>query len=373
MSKQTNLMERHTNGRVGKLLGIPLEKNLTKTEKGTLLVKGYFTSDNRDEVGDIITRAATERAIPKYRQWGNIRLMHQPVPVGVIRGIGVEDGLEWNQVDIEVIDPNAIFMVENGLLKALSVGILVNYEDIDFLEDGGYIINDYTLAEISLVDHPANYDALLNLSIDQGLRQLAHEHGLENIARSMKTILELELAMEEETMVEAPEVPAEETPAEEVAPEEPVEIEASLETEEEAPVAEEPAEPVAEVDEQPAVDPMLELASAIKGFTAAVESLQRSLEARAEAPSAMERSLSEEETAEETAEEEAQAQEEEPVAEETPAEEVIEAGLPADRPGGLPETELSLEPEEGQPANEYSVINRAITGYLTRKGVRIKE
>ncbi len=138
-----------------------LNKGMEKTAKDTLLVRGYFTSDNKDETGDIITRSATERAIPKYRQWMNIRLMHQPIPVGKVRRIGSEDGLEWNELEIEVIDPNAVFMVENGLLPALSVGILVNFEDIDFLEDGGLLINDYQLAEISLVDHPANYDAFL--------------------------------------------------------------------------------------------------------------------------------------------------------------------------------------------------------------------
>src|SRR5512138_2553746 len=120
-----------------KVIGVPLQKSITKTEQGFLIVRGYFTSDNKDEVGDIITRSATERAIPKYRQWGNIRYMHGPEPVGRVLRIGVEDGLDWNEVEICVIDPKAAFQVENGLLKALSVGILFTMKDVDFLEDGG--------------------------------------------------------------------------------------------------------------------------------------------------------------------------------------------------------------------------------------------
>lgn len=149
-----------------KVIGIPLQKSMTKDEAtGFLTVKGIFTSDNRDQVGDIITRSATERAVGAYREWGNIRRMHAPDPVATVLNIGTEDGLEWNEVEIQVIDPKAVFEVENGLLKALSVGILVDYDGIDFLEDGGWIINDYILAEISLVDHPANYDAKLYLSL----------------------------------------------------------------------------------------------------------------------------------------------------------------------------------------------------------------
>ena len=86
-----------------KVIGVPLSKDFTKQDDGTLLVPGYFTSDNKDEVGDIITRSATERAVPKYRQWGNIRYMHMPRPVGKVTRIGTDDGLEWNEVEIRVI------------------------------------------------------------------------------------------------------------------------------------------------------------------------------------------------------------------------------------------------------------------------------
>ena len=103
----------------------------------------------------------TERAIPRYREWGNIRYMHMPRPIGRVLRIGSQDGLAWNEVEILVVDPQAIFEIENDLLKALSIGAIVQYEDIDFLEDGGWLINNYGLAEISLVDHPANYDARL--------------------------------------------------------------------------------------------------------------------------------------------------------------------------------------------------------------------
>lgn len=186
-----------------KVFGVPLNKRFDKGADGSLFVSGYFTSDARDEIGDIITRGATERAIPKYKQWGNIRYMHQPKPVAKVVKIGMQDGLEWNEAQIKVIDPQAVFEVENGLLTALSVGILVNMDDIEMQEDGGWVINDYSLAEISLVDHPANYDARLkSMDVEQGLRYLARSYGLKNLALGIENMLNTELAMTDEIIKE---------------------------------------------------------------------------------------------------------------------------------------------------------------------------
>lgn len=227
-----------TNNLRRKVLGVPLSKDFSeKTNRGTLLKRGYFTSDFKDEVGDIITRAATEAAIPSYRKWGNIRYMHQPRPVGKVLRIGAEDGLDWNEIEFEVIDPQTVFEVENGLLNALSVGILVNFDDIDFLEDGGWVINSYKLAEISLVDHPANYDATLKAPVDVALRTLVRNYGFDTVAWQMYTLLGGDKNMDENAIItEAPEEEQEVT---------------EVEVEEEAPVIEEEKEldPVVEAEE----------------------------------------------------------------------------------------------------------------------------
>lgn len=183
-----------------KIIAVPIDKGIgEKTAKGTLITRGYFTSDQKDEVGDIITREATEKAIPKYRRWGNIRRMHLPEPVARVRRIGAEDGLAWNEVEIEVIDPKAIFEVENGLLQALSVGILVDPDKIEPIDKAdpwsGFVIHEYALAEISLVDHPANYDASLirGLPVEDTLRLMVRQYGLNAVAGSMAKFLEVKM------------------------------------------------------------------------------------------------------------------------------------------------------------------------------------
>lgn len=204
-----------------KYFGVPLAKSIRKSDTdSSIFVTGKFTSDNTDELGDVITRGATERAIPAYRQWGNIRYMHLPRPVGKVVRIGESDGLAWNEVEIKVVDPQAAFEVEQGLLAALSVGILVKWDDIEWNEeDGTLIINDYTLAEISLVDHPANYDAKLDLgALPEGFREVAAadgifaarkafgllEEGEEEEVISDEETLEIEEAQEAESMEKSP-------------------------------------------------------------------------------------------------------------------------------------------------------------------------
>lgn len=173
-----------------KYLGLSINKAASRSEDGTLLVKGFFTSDNVDQVGDLITRKATEDALKMYRQWGNVRYMHQPRPVGKVVRSGERDGLAWNEVEIKVIDPQAVFEVESGLLSALSVGIYVDLGDITVRQDGVNVINRYMLSEISLVDHPANYDAVLQVKTADALAALIADRGIGDIAAEMKSLLE---------------------------------------------------------------------------------------------------------------------------------------------------------------------------------------
>lgn len=230
---------------ITKSIGIPLDitKGIEEANVG-IIVSGFFTSDEVDEVGDIITRDATEEAIPKYREWGNIRYMHQAKPVAKVLGIGKDDGLKWNEVKINVIDPEAVFQVRNGLLKALSVGIIIwSWDDIEISDDGTWIIHHYDLVEISLVDHPANYDARLFLDDDKAvpvtneIRQLVSTEGFAVVAKALGAVSPVELLEEESGMAETLETTLEEEIVEEA--EEVLTEELVLETEKEEVLTEE--------------------------------------------------------------------------------------------------------------------------------------
>lgn len=393
-----------------KVLGVPLSKDFSKNDEGALFVRGYFTSDNTDELGDIITRGATERAIPKYRQWSNIRYMHMPKPVGKVVRIGTTDGLEWNEVEIKVIDPQAVFEVEQGLLSALSVGILIRIEDIDFNDNGGWTINDYQLAEISLVDHPANYDAFLkDLPVEQGLRVLARSHGTTNLVQQFRRIYSEELNTsdwevlkeadmpeevvetqpvqeeQEDKVINEPEADAEAQPELEVEKgaedEEPEEVEAE-EAAQEEPEAEEPEaeqeepeveEPAGEADEsaepeeaqfsfeEMVLDLQTNTLTTLKSLTEAVEGLVKAFQAFTDATQsevAAEASL-----AGEQADDEVVSVEPEVDGAETEDEEA-QLAAPANRTVALPETDLSHDEEEDAqppaPRDLRSVLSRML-------------
>jgi hypothetical protein len=150
-------------------------------DDGKLFVRGFYTDDGMDEVGDIITREATEKAIKKWRKWGNIRTMHD-YPSGVVDKIGEGDGLAWNEIVTVPVDKQTRELIEGGVLKAYSVGIIprkyeVNEDAISEDDEWWFlplIIHEYDMVEISYVDHPANYSATISDISEGKSKEFAH-------------------------------------------------------------------------------------------------------------------------------------------------------------------------------------------------------
>lgn len=155
-----------------------LQKQADGETPDTLEIRSKYTSDNKDSHGDIITKEATINALEDYKNWRNIRYMHQPKPVGVATHIGENDGVEdlaWNETIVKLVDEDTIKQVQEEVLKGLSVGILFNPFDpdaVEIMDDGGWKIKEYMLAEISVVDHPANPEASI---IENALKEIGEE------------------------------------------------------------------------------------------------------------------------------------------------------------------------------------------------------
>lgn len=277
----------------------PELKSLKKDSSGSisdnLEIRAVYTSDNKDSHGDIIEREATVKALDEYRNWRNIRYMHQPKAVGVAKHIGEGDGaegLKWNEAIINLVDKDTINQVQNDVLKGLSVGILFNpfdEEAVEIMEGGGWRIKEYMLAEISVVDHPANPEASIieraiksvgeGLNFDLGsqeaqvaireaetpgqtakvLKHLAstnivkseEENPMKNLDETTKDIPEEELDAEETPVEELEEENTEEeVPVEEDEIEEPVEEEVEDAPEEEAVDKETPSDEEAPEEEE---------------------------------------------------------------------------------------------------------------------------
>ncbi|HUZ75806.1 MAG TPA: DUF6582 domain-containing protein [Stellaceae bacterium] len=120
-------------------------------------VWGYASTEAEDSQGEIVRRAALEAALPDYMRFANIREMHQPSAVGVAEAAAVDDrGL---YLKARIVDGGAWLKVKEGVYKGFSIGGRVTERD----PGDRRIITGIDLTEISLVDRPANPEAIFSV------------------------------------------------------------------------------------------------------------------------------------------------------------------------------------------------------------------
>jgi len=134
---------------------------IEKTEAqddGTIKVWGYASSEVVDSDGETITADAMKAARDGYMAFGNVREQHDAKKaVGVAIDYEVQDdGRTW--FGAHVVDPVAVLKVNTGVLKGFSIGGRVPPGGRD-----GKVIKSIDLREISLVDRPANPDAVFTM------------------------------------------------------------------------------------------------------------------------------------------------------------------------------------------------------------------
>ena len=150
-------------------------------------VWGYASTEARDDQGEIVKRDALVAALGDYMRFANIREMHQLSAVGVAREAAVDDrGL---YIGARIVDDQAWQKVVEGVYKGYSIGGRITQRDpADYKTITGLVLN-----EISLVDRPANPEAVFDYwkaagastmpehsvqpaNSDLGLRGAEHRH-----------------------------------------------------------------------------------------------------------------------------------------------------------------------------------------------------
>lgn len=139
-----------------------LYANIEKAEKqddGTIKVYGYASSEVVDSDGETVTADAMKAARDGYMAFANVREMHDPKKAA---GVAIEyevqeDGRTW--FGAHVVDPVAVLKVETGVYKGFSIGAKVPAGGRD-----GKVIKAIDLREVSLVDRPANPEAVFVLA-----------------------------------------------------------------------------------------------------------------------------------------------------------------------------------------------------------------
>lgn len=137
--------------------------NLTKIDTEQQIVAGYASTECIDRAGEIVLKSAIEDALDDYLEYGNIRQMHQLSAVGKAVDASVDDkGL---YIEARIVDDDAWKKVTTGVYAGWSIGGKTLGRD----PDNRNIITKIRLDEISLVDRPANPEAVIDLWRAAGL------------------------------------------------------------------------------------------------------------------------------------------------------------------------------------------------------------
>lgn len=134
-------------------------EKVTKQDDGSLLVEGVASSESKDCVGETVTADAMRKALPDYMKFANVREMHDSKKAA---GVAVEcevNDAGLTMIKALIVDPVAIIKVEAGVYKGFSIGGRVTERDTEDRK----IIKGVELSEISLVDRPANPDAVFTI------------------------------------------------------------------------------------------------------------------------------------------------------------------------------------------------------------------
>lgn len=168
---------------------------ISKVDEEQRMVYGIATTEAIDSQGDIVDYEASKAA---FSTWlGNIREMHQPVAVGKAVDIQFDD--EARQVVIgakisESIDgENAWIKVKEGILNGFSIGgsvskVVKETAKVDGADVPVSRIVDYSLSETSLVDNPANPEALFVMvkSAKSGLQRVEEMHEGKDVQKGFR-------------------------------------------------------------------------------------------------------------------------------------------------------------------------------------------
>jgi hypothetical protein len=129
---------------------------IAKVDADQRMVWGYASTEAEDDQGETVTREALAAALDDYMRFANIREMHQPSAVGIAREATVDDkGL---YLGAKIVDGDAWQKVVEGVYKGFSIGGRVTARD----PADRRLITALRLTEISVVDRPANPEAMFD-------------------------------------------------------------------------------------------------------------------------------------------------------------------------------------------------------------------
>jgi hypothetical protein len=131
-----------------------LYAKITKIDPELRVVEGYASTEALDAQGEIVTRDAIKMALPDYMKFGNVREMHQPKAAGKTKSATIDD--KGMYISVKVVADDAWKLVKEGVYSGFSIGGRMKSKVKNK-------ITGLDLVEISLVDRPANPEAVFTM------------------------------------------------------------------------------------------------------------------------------------------------------------------------------------------------------------------
>lgn len=132
--------------------GFDLEKRNDEEQ----IVEGIASTESVDSDGETITYEAMKAAANDFMKWANLREMHGLSAAGTVMKIICDDVTRTVRIVAKVVDKQAWEKVKTKVYKGFSIGGKA-------LARLGTAVTKLRLTEISLVDRPANPDAVIEL------------------------------------------------------------------------------------------------------------------------------------------------------------------------------------------------------------------
>ncbi len=151
---------------------------ITKVDAEQRMVYGYASTEALDSDGERVMKSAMEEALPEYAKFSNIREMHKNSAVGVAKDITVDD--KGVYIAAKVVDDAAWEKVREGVYKGFSIGGRTLAKD-------GNVITKIKLSEISLVDRPANPEAVFDVWKAADTQPSAEEQLIDEFSELIKS------------------------------------------------------------------------------------------------------------------------------------------------------------------------------------------
>lgn len=128
----------------------------TKKNDDQHIVEGWASSEALDSQGEVVKLTAIEKALPDYMKFANIRQMHQWSAVGKAIHAKVDSVKKGLYLVAKIVDKEAWEKVKEGVYSGFSIGGRI-------MKRVDNVIEDLALTEISLVDRPANPEAVFEV------------------------------------------------------------------------------------------------------------------------------------------------------------------------------------------------------------------